>query len=157
MKNKILAVILGILIIFILGIFVYRNFITGPIYTSECGNYSEQDIILGNKNLKTIIADDYCKLTLGLSGKTGLNADEGMLFAFDKPGNYGFWMKDMEFPLDILWISDSFSVVGVEKNLATDTYPTVFGENYEARYVLEVPAGFSDKNNIKVGDSMKFL
>ena len=79
-----------------------------------------------------------------------------MIFVFEKVGNYGFWMKDMNFPLDILWINDNFKVVGIEKNLATSTYPKSFGSKYKAMYVLEISAGYSNKNNIKIGDKIIF-
>ncbi|MGN6351023.1 MAG: DUF192 domain-containing protein, partial [Candidatus Nitrosocosmicus sp.] len=53
----------------------------------------------------------------GLSIKNSLNDSEGMLFPFDKPGDYSFWMKDMKFPIDILWIDANNKIVHIEKNL----------------------------------------
>src|SRR5882672_5260542 len=50
-------------------------------------------------------ADTDALRTLGLSGHSPLAADEGMLFIFPAPGEYGFWMKDMLFPLDLVWIA----------------------------------------------------
>jgi uncharacterized membrane protein (UPF0127 family) len=66
-------------------------------------------------------------------------------------------MKDMNFPIDILWINDNFEVVGIEKNILPQTYPKTFGEKYLASYVLEVSAGYCDKNNIKLGNKINFL
>src|SRR3989344_7332267 len=43
--------------------------------------------------------------TQGFSGRSGLGENEGMLFVFDTPGKYGFWMKDMLFPIDIIWLA----------------------------------------------------
>ena len=72
-------------------------------------------------------------------------------------------MKDMNFPLDMVWVSADFHIVGIEKNVSSDTYNTVnpslsetFGQNYIAQYVIELPAGYSDKNNIKVGNKISF-
>ena len=163
MSNKKLSFILAVIILFIFGTFLYKNFTKSPIYSTYCGNYSEKNILIGNQNIKAIIADDDCKLTLGLSGNNGLKDDQGMFFIFDKEGNYGFWMKDMKFSLDMIWINSSFEVVGIEKNVSPDTYNAsdkkkseIFGESYSARYVFELPAGFSDKNNVKIGDKIIF-
>ena len=65
-------------------------------------------------------------------------------------------MKDMNFPLDILWINDNFEIVGIEKKILPQTYPKIFGEKYLSSYVLEVSAGYCDKNNIKIGDKIIF-
>lgn len=96
----------------------------------------------------------------GLSGKTGLGEDEGMLFVFDTVGKYTFWMKDMKFPIDIIWIDGDLAdlrVVYIEKNAKPESYPDVFSGTVDSRYVLEVNAGFSEKNNLKVGDKVEFL
>ncbi len=51
----------------------------------------------------------------GLSIKNTLNDNEGMLFLFNVPGEYSFWMKDMKFPLDIIWINSNHEIVHIEK------------------------------------------
>jgi uncharacterized membrane protein (UPF0127 family) len=149
-------IILAGIILFIFVIFLYRNVIAVP-YRTQCGIYTEKSISIDRVAIQALIADDYCKKTLGLSGKNDLDAYEGMLFLFNTSGTYPFWMKDMKFPLDIIWISSDFSVVGIEKSLSPDTYPEIFGKNYTAQYVLELPAGFADANDIKVGDRVSFL
>ena len=125
------------------------------IYETICGKYKKGEIRINQNILFVDIADDNCKTSLGLSGRASLDG-EGMLFIFENVGNYGFWMKDMNFPIDILWIDDKFEVVGIEKNLSPDTFPKSFGSNYLVKYVLEVPAQYSDKNNIKIGDNIIF-
>ena len=52
----------------------------------------------------------------GLSGRQGLTQDEGMLFVFDTPGKYPFWMKDMNFAIDMIWISEDSKVVYIKKD-----------------------------------------
>jgi uncharacterized membrane protein (UPF0127 family) len=126
------------------------------IYETTCGSYQKGEVDINSKKILVDIADDVCKRKLGLSGRTSLNGDTGMLFFFEKEGNYGFWMENMNFPIDILWISSSSKVIGIEKNLATSTYPKSFGTKYFSQYVLEVPAGYLNKNNIKVGDTIIF-
>jgi len=51
----------------------------------------------------------------GLSIKNKLNDSDGMLFPFDTPGDYSFWMKDMKFPIDIIWIDSNYKIVHIEK------------------------------------------
>src|ERR671921_2143509 len=58
----------------------------------------------------------------GLSIKNTLNENEGMLFIFDTPKEYSFWMKDMKFPIDIIWISSDNKIVHIEKNLQPCTF-----------------------------------
>ncbi len=93
----------------------------------------------------------------GLSGRKSLASDEGMLFVFEKPDKYHFWMKDMLFPIDIIWIGEDFKVTYIQKGATPESYPQIFGGEVDSMYVLEVEAGFSEKNNLKVGDSLEFL
>jgi len=93
----------------------------------------------------------------GLSGRASLKEDEGMLFVFGKPDQYSFWMKDMNFPIDIIWLSQDLKVVYVEKDAKPESYPNSFSPAKKAQYVLEVTSGFAEKNNLKEGDSVQFL
>lgn len=93
----------------------------------------------------------------GLSGRKEMKDNEGMLFIFDKVGKYGFWMKDMNFPIDMIWIGDDFRVVSIQKNAQPASYPQIFGDSVDSRYVLEVISGFSEKNNLQIGDTVEFF
>jgi len=75
-----------------------------------------------------------------------------MLFVFPEDGVYRFWMKDMRFSIDIIWLSDSGEVLHIEHSLAPSTYPNSYGPTTSARYVLEVPAGFAVFHNLHIGD-----
>ena len=79
-----------------------------------------------------------------------------MLFVFDRDGNYGFWMKDMKFPIDIIFADAQKKIIMIYHNVQPDSYPKVFYPNAPARYVLETPAGFADLNKINIGVQMKF-
>jgi uncharacterized membrane protein (UPF0127 family) len=109
-------------------------------------------IDIGNSRIKALVANTPDLRERGLSGRTGLPSDSGMLFVFDTPSRYGFWMKDMEFPIDIIWISGD-RVVGIEKSLSPDSYPQIFYPEEDVNFVLEVPAGFSERHNINIADS----
>ena len=92
---------------------------------------------------------------LGLSGRTKMGDDEGMLFVFDTPGRYGFWMKDMAFPLDIIWINENGIVVSIERNIAPDSYPKTFMNQSDASYVLEMNQGLAERFGLYLGSKVK--
>lgn len=101
------------------------------------------------------IADTDSARELGLSFKKKISTDEGMLFVFDTPGNYAFWMKDMNFPLDIIWLDENGRVVKIEGNVAPSTYPGYFVNDAKAKYVLEISASTSEKLGIYLGTKLK--
>ena len=92
----------------------------------------------------------------GLGGHAPLAERQGMLFLFERPAIYPFWMKGMTFPLDIMWIEDG-KVVHLEADLPppgprdTDQTLPIFTPPAAARYVLEVNAGFSVRHGIGLG------
>lgn len=93
----------------------------------------------------------------GLSGTESLASNEGMLFDFETPGYWGIWMKDMLIPIDIVWLDEEKMVVTIVKNA-----PPELGEDETyrptepARYVLELPAGATSRDGIKIGDVAQF-
>ena len=112
---------------------------------------------IGDTILKVSLATTKEEQDTGLSGRDSLKNDEGMLFIFPKPTVNYFWMKDMKFPIDIIWIDENSQVIYIEKNVSPDTYPQTFGPKVESMYVLEVNAGFSEKNNLGIKNSVNFL
>ena len=100
------------------------------------------------------IADSEEERSQGLSGVDSLDTQEGKLFIFDQEGKYGFWMKDMKMPLDIIWIDNSGRVVHIEENVLPESYPTIYSSPVNARFVVEVNAFFVSTFNITVGDSV---
>lgn len=92
--------------------------------------------------------------THGLSGRTTLSENRGMLFLYDKPGLYSFWMKDMRFPVDIIWIDSDQRIIDISKNALPESYPNTFQPREPAQYVLEVNAGFAEKYDINLGDAV---
>jgi len=112
---------------------------------------------IAGQDVKVDLALTPSEQTQGLSGRSGLPEDSGMLFVFDKPGKYFFWMKDMNFPIDIIWLGEDMKVIYIKKNALPESYPELYGPEADAGYVLEVGAGFSDKNNLQIGDSAQFI
>ena len=98
------------------------------------------------------VVDTQDKLSKGLSLRKSLDESEGMLFIFEKPGVHGFWMKEMLFPIDILWFDSDQKLIGVSENTQPESYPEVFYPPSEIRYVLELPAGTFSKLNLSIGE-----
>ncbi|MEK7609259.1 MAG: DUF192 domain-containing protein [Patescibacteria group bacterium] len=94
----------------------------------------------------------------GLSGRASLDSKRGMLFIFSQPDYYRFWMPDMNFPIDIIWINEN-QIVGISPDVSNEfdpTNPKFYTPPRPADRVLEVNAGFAVGNDIKVGDSIIF-
>ncbi|MDR3571865.1 MAG: DUF192 domain-containing protein [Candidatus Pacebacteria bacterium] len=89
---------------------------------------------------------------LGLGNRTSLGADQGMLFIFPDDADHLFWMKDMSFSIDMIWLSADGTVIYIQPDVAPNTYPQAFGPDQASRYVLEVPARYAQTHGIKVGD-----
>lgn len=92
----------------------------------------------------------------GLSGKTALAPDEGMLFLFPEDTMRSFWMKDMHFPIDIIWIDGDWTIVGIQKHATPESYPTIYPSPMPVRRVLEVPSQSYDLQTFRLGDTVKF-
>ena len=92
----------------------------------------------------------------GLGNRASLDQNSGMLFIFNMPGNYGFWMKDMEFPLDIIYINNNkiISIFTLKKPNSNSQLQIVYPQS-PSKYVLEINAGLSKKYNFKIGDAVK--
>ena len=108
-------------------------------------------VTIAGQHVKVDLALTDAAQEKGLSGRSGLKESEGMLFVFNKPGRYGFWMKDMQFPIDMIWISSEGQVVHMEENIATSTYPKAFSNTSSAQYVLELDANAARKYGIYLG------
>lgn len=114
---------------------------------------------IGGTTIDVKFADDSDEREQGLSGVTGITTDWGMLFIFDVPGNYAFWMKDMYFPIDMIWFDENQKIVYIKENALPESYPESFAPPKEktSKYVLEVFSGFVRKHNLKIGDEFKLL
>ena len=103
------------------------------------------------------VAKSDAKKHAGLEGREKLDAGEGMLFVFDRPGNYSFWNKGMNFMIDIIWIKDDV-VVNISENMPDfKTSPDyTVTRRAEAVFVLETTSGFIANNGIKLGDHVQW-
>lgn len=132
------AVILVLVLFFLAGWFL--------------NSYRKIDLSVNNIKIEAEIADTFQKKARGLSGRKSIAEGEGMLFIYENSGFYSFWMLGMNFALDIIWIDENYKIIDIDKNVSPDSFPKTFRSENPAKYILEVPAGFSDKNNVKLGD-----
>ena len=105
------------------------------------------------------VADTSEKRSLGLGKRSGLKKDWGMLFIFEKRETHRFWMKEMKFALDIIWL-DNYRIVHILRNVQ----PINQGEKIDileppnpANFVLEIAAGRASKLRLKQGDLLKYI
>lgn len=95
--------------------------------------------------------------TKGLSGKPSLANDEAILFVYDTDGKWPVWMKEMRFPIDIVWLDKDKKVVHIVKNAPPESYPyESFAPMENARYVVELAAGTVAKKAIEIGGQARF-
>lgn len=129
---------------------------------SQGQNYTTQNLSIGNNvTIPVEVADTAKKRELGLSYRKSLPENQGMLFIFDSPVYLTFWMKGMNFPLDMIWIGEDNAIVDITENVPNPAPNTpefdlpTYRPSNPAKMVLEVNAGFVKKNGIEVGDTMK--
>jgi len=98
------------------------------------------------------VADSPEERQQGLSGTTMLPEDVVKLFVFDDNNRWSFWMKDMRYAIDMLWVNEGEEIVHIERAVAPETYPAQsFTPPVPARYVIETVAGFSEKQQLATG------
>ena len=93
----------------------------------------------------------------GLMFRESLEENKGMLFIYNSPGIYLFWMKNTLIPLDIIWISEDGKIVHIERALPCTTNECIsYIPKEKAKYVLEVNYNFTERNNILLGNKVTF-
>jgi hypothetical protein len=152
MKNILLGSLIFTLLAAAVVLFgVYKNTITKvpPLIPTA-------RLTLGDTTLKVAVADTEDKRVRGLSGQPSLPKGSGLLFSFPDSQTHGIWMKDMHFPIDIIWFDENFTIVDIQASAHPDSYPKVFTPQVNARYILETQAGFSEVHHLLVGENAVF-
>lgn len=139
-----------------LGIVWISDFVGEPgrdnVSSLESPSFDKEVIKIDQRELKVEVADTDEKRTTGLSWRESMEDDEGMLFVFQTPNVYFFWMKDMLFPIDIIWINEDKMVIDIDHNVSPDSYPDTFFPGDHVKYVVEANANWSEKNGVNIGD-----
>lgn len=138
--------IVGIIVVcicIVLGVFFIRG----------SSDAQFRDIIIRGTTIRVEVMDTAAKQAQGLSGREPLRENEGMLFLFDTPGVYPFWMKDMKFQIDIIWILGN-TIVGFEENAELPSGFSIprYSPPSVVDSVLEMNAGSVKRLGIQIGD-----
>jgi uncharacterized membrane protein (UPF0127 family) len=116
------------------------------------------EVIFPDKTKVTVeIADTEEKRARGLMFREYMAPADGMIFLFDEPGNYPFWMKNTLIPLDMLWLDSQAHIVSIARSVPpckADPCPS-YPPSGTATYVIEVVSGFARQHDLKVGDAVK--
>lgn len=135
----------------------YIQYFTGEVLCEINRDLGQTTISAKGRNVTAEVVRDEAEKAKGLSDRKCLGEGKGMLFAYDTTGDFCFWMKDMNFPIDMLWINDDKTIVTVEPRVSPDTYPAkTFCPDRPAQYVLELNAGVAEDSGWGVGTKLKF-
>jgi uncharacterized membrane protein (UPF0127 family) len=128
--------------------------------------YLQARVIVNGFEMTADLAVTDDQKTKGLAIKDDLKENESMLFVYEQPTRLGFWMKDMKFPIDIIWLDRNGTVVHIEHNLqpcisilnsgSSILNCPIYTPDKDSLYVLETIAGFSQKHNVKIGTNIDF-
>ena len=160
--KKDLAIIIGLFLLIVALLIFGKGFTTasliGPGSNQNQRTAQKNKVSLNAKSLSinATVVTAPGERKKGLSKRDLLPLTEGMLFVFEKSGLWGFWMKDMKFAIDIIWI-DGNKVTTIAPDVSPSTYPSSFYPDMPSDKVLEVNAGTVQKLGVKVGDEVKFI
>lgn len=150
--NK-LFIIFGVILVIFAGIIFFQ-------FNSNANNSGgpKSTVKINNRTFKVEVMDTPEKQQQGLSGREKLPQNQGMLFVFDEKSYHYFWMKNMNFPIDIIFIDDD-KIVSIVKNAppakSGEENPPLYKSGGPINRVLEVNSGLSDKYEFKVGDKVE--
>ena len=142
---------LFIIVLGVLSALLY-SFEHRPVHTIAVDKISLTQLTLASTSVNVEIMRTPQERDRGLSGRLSLVRDHGMLFIFDHPDTYGFWMPEMQFPIDIIWLNANWQIVDIAHSVAPESYPHVFTPKAPATFVLEVVAGLSAQSGWHEGD-----
>lgn len=152
-----------VLLVFTLLLIVAGAMLFTQKYLKEGGKLSfakkTSTITIGDHSFKVTTATSQQEREIGLSKTKSLSQDQGMIFLFEKPDYYSFWMKNMKFPVDIIYINKD-AIVTIKNNAQppkdNKESPIIYTPTAPADRILEIQAGLSEKYNFKNGDRIKY-
>lgn len=147
-KTKFYLAIIAIILFCFIVLFIRQKANPMPEYNIPTAQ-------IGQTIIKVELAADSRSRRQGLAGRLSLAAEQGMYFSYSDYKIRIFTMSGMNFPLDIIWIKDN-QIVGWAENLAPIP-DFLVSSKVEVNGVLEVKAGFINKNQLKIGDQFKLL
>lgn len=153
-RRQLLLILIVLLVVIFGGVATYKLWSHSEAAPKQVS--ATCDLEVGNECFTLEIANTGATRTQGLSGRRNLPANQAMLFVFDQPANECFWMKDMNFPIDIVWLNASKQVVHVVSDASPSSYPGNFCPDEKAQYVLEFNAGVAAELGLADGQQLQF-
>ncbi len=142
---------IGILIFALALMAIAAYFVFDLVDYSE-KKWDKANLRVGGKTISVYLAEASLERKRGLSDFGSISNSEGMLFIFDQKQKPGFWMKGMEFSIDIIWISGGL-ITEISPNLSYDQKTLIkYYPSQDVDRVLEVNAGWAEINDIQIGD-----
>ncbi len=141
--------------LFIGGTFVLQHFVLYKnVHRTSTGDIQNTQTYLFAGGIHFEIATTTAAQEEGLSGRASIPSNYGMLFVFHSDKRYGFWMKNMLTSIDIIWLSDNGTIIGIENSVQPASYPNVLYPPQPIKYVLEMRAGEAQQRGWKIGTSI---
>ena len=137
---------------------IIQIFFYGQSFAEKINYYNAIVTTSTGEKIPVEVADTPKKRSLGLGKRPSLKKGWGMLFVFEERKPHRFWMKDMQFPLDIIWL-DNHRIVHINHNAkpnSSENEPEVMTSPVPVNFVLEIAAGRAAKLRLKTGQRMKF-
>lgn len=154
--DKPILVGLTLLISVLLGLLASGIF-GGSLLPHEPNSSYLKSIFIDGTIVKVEVADTPEKRINGLSGRSQIPFNQGMLFVFEEVDTYAIWMRDMQFSLDVFWVDENGVIIDMWENAHPESYPQVYEPRSEALYIIETVAGFAEVHNVSIGDSVTGL
>jgi len=149
---KYLLITISVLIVWALAALAIHRFLN-----KETDDLKIIQLEISGIKIEAEVADNFLSRMQGLSGRESLGEGKGMLFIFNGSAVRSFWMKDMNFPIDIIWIKDD-EIVGFVENAPIPEAVKIpsFRSPSDVDKALELNAGSVKKFNIQIGDKIKY-
>lgn len=112
-------------------------------------------LVVNGHRYRLSVADTDRARAKGLGNQSTMDNAQGMLFTFPAPENLCFWMKDMRFSLDMVWLDASQRIVKVEQDVSPRTYPKTYCAA-NTQYVIELNAGQAKAAGLYIGQQLQF-
>lgn len=113
-----------------------------------------QSLVVGGEQIVAEVASTASQQQTGLGGRTEIEEGTGMLFPFEQLVTPSFWMKDVPFSIDIVWIRDG-RVLGIEHSVVPDDGARTYPAPGPVDSVLELPGGWSERHGLEPGDDVQ--
>lgn len=157
MRTRLIIGVVVVIFIIILGV-AFVNIATNNFHLPFFGARPSSTVSIDGHTFYVTLVKTEKDQEIGLSHRSSLPQDQGMLFPFDHPDYYAFWMRDMKFPIDIIYIANKHIVsiyANVPKPTTTDTATLpIYKPNQPADTVLEINAGLANTYHFSVGDTV---